>query len=60
MQETNTDNFVKTKEGKRLVKAIRAKGFVECSAKKKENIQAVLLEAVNIVNKKKSQSMCNI
>jgi len=42
-------NFLIFQEGKRLRKEIHASNLVECSAKKKQNLQQVFEEAVRAV-----------
>ncbi|ALC47082.1 RhoL [Drosophila busckii] len=48
----NSEKFVTTQEGKRLRKEIHAYNLVECSAKKKMNLQQVFEEAVRAVDRK--------
>ena len=48
----NSEKFVTTAEGKKLKHKIRAYTLVECSAKKKQNLQDVFHEAVRAVEKK--------
>lgn len=48
----NSEKFVTTAEGKKLKNKIRAYAMVECSAKKKHNLQDVFHEAVRAVEKK--------
>jgi len=49
----NSEKFVTTIEGKNLKKKIHAYAFVECSAKKKLNLQEVFFEAIHAVERKK-------
>lgn len=48
----NSEKFVTFSEGKKLKQKIRASAFVECSAKKKQNLEEVFYEAVRAVEKK--------
>lgn len=48
----NSEKFVTTSEGRRLRKEIHAHNLVECSAKKKLNLQQVFEEAVRAVERK--------
>jgi len=52
----NSEKFVTTIEGKNLKKKIHAYAFVECSAKKKNNLQDVFFEAIRAVEKKPKHS----
>lgn len=48
----NSEKFVTQSEGKRLRQKIKAYALVECSAKKKLNLEDVFHEAVRAVEKK--------
>lgn len=48
----NSEKFVTTAEGRRMRKDIHAHALVECSAKKKLNLNTVFEEAVRAVDKK--------
>lgn len=48
----NSEKFVTAHEGRRLRKEIHAHNLVECSAKKKLNLQQVFEEAVRAVERK--------
>ncbi|XP_023161798.1 ras-like GTP-binding protein RhoL isoform X1 [Drosophila hydei] len=58
----NSEKFVTTQEGRRLRKEIHAHSLVECSAKKKLNLEQVFEEAVRAVEKKpgKTPPTCKI
>lgn len=48
----NSEKFVTLTEGKKLKSKIKAFALVECSAKKKQNLEDVFHEAVRAVLKK--------
>lgn len=48
----NSQKFITLAEGKKLKQKIRAFALVECSAKKKQNLEDVFDEAVRAVMKK--------
>lgn len=61
MRVPNSDKFVSKDDGKKLAKKISAFAFVECSAKRKINLQKVFEEAVNAVEfKNKPDCRCII
>nr|BAA87881.1 Drac3 [Drosophila melanogaster] len=59
----SSEKFVTTQEGKKMRKEIHAFNLVECSAKKKQNLQQVFEEAVRAVERKPkttSKQSCKI
>lgn len=54
------DKFVTQAEGKRMKSKIGAAAFVECSARKKENLLLVLEEAVRATEKQGGIRICTI
>lgn len=57
----NSEKFVTTAEGRRLRKEIHAHSLVECSAKKKLNLNTVFEEAIRAVeNKPNKTRQCTI
>lgn len=48
----NSEKFITSTEGKKLKQKIKAHTLVECSAKKKQNLENVFHEAIRAVEKR--------
>lgn len=61
LRVAGSEKFVSTQEAKKLKAKIKAFALIECSAKKKNNLAEVFVEAVRAVNQKPVNSRtCSI